>query len=169
MTIVLVKYPSRVRTMAEPLFIRRDVFQEAENLLKQYANKTVLPELGFGTDLDIEEKKDRVLIKGELPGIKKADLDISIKGDMLTLKGERKEEKEHKKEGLYSYSSSYGQYYRQMSLPAHVDGKKSSFRLTKGKLEIKLPKAEKASNRLIKIKAQAPKKRQLKTAAVKSK
>ncbi len=167
MAILVRTYPVHSFAVMEPLYIGRDAFEESEELMHNYLDQAALPDLGISDNVSIEEKKDRIVIKGSLEGFRKSDLDIRVKGDILTLKGERKEEKEHEKDGLYSYTSSYGSYLREVHLPAHVDGKKSSFKLAKGKLEIKLPKTAKASSRQIKIKAQAPKKRQLKTAATK--
>ena len=169
MAIILRRYPVRAIAVVEPFYTRRDILNETEDLLTEYLSKPDLLEFSFGNDLTIEEKKDKLIVKGELPGFKKGDMDISVKGDTLTVKGERKEEKELKEEGVYSYRSSYGSYYRELTLPSHIDGKSGSFKLTKGKLEIKLPGAAKASQRQIKIKAQAPKKKQVKAGTAKSK
>ncbi len=164
MTMVVYRYPVRTLSVEEPLFIRRAVVREAEELLSRISGPLLSQPL-FNGGLNVEEKKDRVVVKGEMPGFKKSDLDITVEGDRLTVKGERKEQKENRENGVYTFSSSFGSYHREMALPAHVDGKNGSFKLTRGKLEIKLPKAEKASRRQIKIKAQAPRKRQIKARA----
>ncbi len=102
---------------------------------------------------DIYEEKDQLVMKTELPGIDKKDLDVSLEGDRLTIKAEKKEEV---KEGANHYTREryYGRYFRSVKLPYPVKGDKISATFENGILELKLPKAEEVKSKKIEIKAQ---------------
>jgi len=115
----------------------------------------------FGTEqslvphTDMYEDKGKLVIKTELPGIDSKDLDVSLEGDRLTIKAEKKEEvKEdatHHTRELY-----YGKYYRSVTLPYPVKQDKITATLDNGILELKLPKAEEVEPKKIEVKAQLP-------------
>jgi HSP20 family protein len=115
---------------------------------------------------DIYEEKGQLVMKTELPGIDKKDLDISLEGDRLTIKAEKKEEV---KEDATHHTREryYGQYFRSITLPYPVNEGKISATLENGVLELKLPRAEEVKAKKIEIKAQIPegetKKRQRKS------
>jgi len=159
MTVLVKLSPIRTLRVVEPLYIRRSILDEAVELVDRAFSLPEFTDFGFTPDIDVEEKKDRLVVRGELPGVDKDGLNISIKGATLTIQAEKKEEEEKEERGYYSYHRSYGQYQRSIKLPSHVDGGKGTARLTNGKLEIKLPKAEKASRKRIEIKASTPRKR----------
>ena len=92
------------------------------------------------------------MIKAELPGIRKKDLDISLDGDVLTIKAEKKEKKEEKGTTHYTRERRFGQYIRYMTLPTYVDAEKVAATLKKDLLEIRLPKAEKPESKRIEVK-----------------
>ena len=104
--------------------------------------------------LDMFEENDELVIKAEMPGIRKKDLDISLDGDVLTLKAEKKEEKEEGEKGTTHYTRErrFGQYVRSILLPTRVDAEKVAATLKKGLLEIRLPKAEGPESKKIEIK-----------------
>jgi len=79
--------------------------------------------------------------KAELPGMKEEDIDISVVGDTLTIKGERKAETEVKDEDYYCCERSYGTFTRSIGLPSTVDAKKIEASFEGGVLEVSLPKA----------------------------
>lgn len=101
-------------------------------------------EAGLSPRIDMFEEENEVVVKAELPGIAKKDLDIKLDGDTLTIKAEKKDEKEEGEEGITHYyrERRFGQYVRRMILPARVDAEKVTASFKKGLLEIKLPKAE---------------------------
>src|SRR3989338_5693710 len=74
----------------------------------------------FEPEIDVVEKKDTILVKADLPGIKKEDLEIKVEGRTLTLKGERKEEKEIKEKNYRASERFYGAFMRMIELPANV-------------------------------------------------
>jgi HSP20 family protein len=94
----------------------------------------------FMPKMDIFEKDDKYVVKAEMPGIKPEDVDISIIGDLLTLKGEKKEESETKEEEYYRREMSYGSFVRSIRLPSSVNVDKVSASCEDGILEITLPK-----------------------------
>jgi HSP20 family protein len=90
--------------------------------------------------MDIFEKEDKFVVKAELPGIKAEDIDISVTGDMLTIKAEKKSESEVKEENYYRREASYGSFARSIRLPSSVNVDKITASCEDGVLEIDLPK-----------------------------
>jgi len=103
--------------------------------------------------IDVAEEENEILVRAELPGCKPEDIDISVHGDVLTISGEKKLEKEESKDHYYHRESSYGAFRRQLSLPAEVDAKKVEAQYKDGVLAITLPKAE--TSKAIKVKVKA--------------
>jgi HSP20 family protein len=92
--------------------------------------------------VDMIDKKSELLVKAELPGMDRKDIHISITGDLLTIKGERKAEKETKEEDYYCCESSYGSFSRAVSLPVGVETDKITAEYKNGILEVHLPKTK---------------------------
>ena len=111
-------------------------------------------ETGMTLKMDMFEEEGELVIKAEMPGISKKDLDITLEDDVLTIKAEKKEEKEEGEKGTKHYTRErrFGQYVRYMTLPTLVDAENISATLKKGLLEIRLPKAEKPEPKQIEIK-----------------
>jgi len=103
--------------------------------------------------VDIAEEKDRILITAELPGFKEDQIEIQSENGMLTLRGERKFEKEHDGKSYHRVERSYGQFVRSFSLPNNVDREKIKADFSNGLLRIELPKREDAKPRTIRITA----------------
>ena len=100
---------------------------------------------------DIYEEKGKLVMKTELPGIDKKDLDISLEGDRLTIKAERK--KEVKEDATHHIRERYhGQYYRSVTLPYPVKEDDITANFDNGVLELRLPKAEEVKAKKIEIK-----------------
>lgn len=100
---------------------------------------------------DIYETKGEIVVKAEIPGIKKEDLKVSLQDNRLTLSGERKFEEETKRENYHRIERSYGAFARSFTLPASVDAKKISAEFKDGVLEVKLPKREEAKPQEVNI------------------
>jgi len=90
--------------------------------------------------VEMFEKEDKFVIKVELPGMKAEDIDISVVGDTLTMKGERKSEAEVKEEDYYTCERLYGRCSRTIALPATADAEKIEASFEDGVLEVTLPK-----------------------------
>ncbi len=97
---------------------------------------------GWDPDVDIVEDKDKVLVTVDLPGIEKDDIKVSVEENILTIKGERKAEKEEKDKNYHRVERVYGSFCRSFSLPSKVDGQKIKASYKNGVLSIDLPKAE---------------------------
>jgi HSP20 family protein len=108
--------------------------------------------------VDIAEEKDRLLITAELPGFKENEIEIQTENGMLTLRGERKFEKESDGKSYHRVERAYGQFVRSFSLPNNVDREKIKATFTNGLLRLELPKREDAKPRTIKITAGSEKK-----------
>ena len=100
---------------------------------------------------DMYETKDDVLVTLELPGVREKDVHVSITGDMLTVKGERRFESDVKDEGYYRLERVYGKFERSVSLPIPVQADKVKATYRDGVLEIRLPKVEEVKPKEIKI------------------
>jgi HSP20 family protein len=102
--------------------------------------------------LDVYDEKDTLVVKVELPGMKKEDVEVSLAGETLTIKGEKKEDKEVKEDDYYRRERSYGSFLRTVDLPCEVksDEIKASFK--DGVLEIRMPKTEEAKKKSITVK-----------------
>jgi HSP20 family protein len=111
---------------------------------------------GFGFSLsprmDMYEEEKEVIVKAELPGIRKKDMDIRLDGDVLTIKAEKKEEKETKEDTYHARERRFGRYVRHITLPARIDAEKVTATLKKGLLVVKMPKAEDSEAKQIEIK-----------------
>ena len=92
--------------------------------------------------VDLVDTRDTLQVKVELPGVKKEDVEITLKDDLLTIKGEKKDEKEEKSENRYYVERSYGSFSRVLTLPSNVKADQVKAVFTDGVLEITLPKAE---------------------------
>lgn len=100
---------------------------------------------------DIYENKDNYVLKVELPGISKEDVNIEFENGILTINGERKEEKEVKEENLHRVERCYGTFSRSFRLPKNVNDKKINAKMKDGILELNVPKAEEVKAKAIPI------------------
>ena len=111
----------------------------------------------FLPPVEVIDKKDKVVIRAEVPGMKLEDFDISVEGDVLTVKGERKTESEVKDEDYYSCEISYGKFSRSITLPTKVQADKVDATYDNGMLEIALPKSSEVKPKRITVKAKETK------------
>jgi HSP20 family protein len=101
--------------------------------------------------IDLSETNGDVQIKAELPGIKKEDINVDITGDMLTISGEKREEKEEEESGFFSKERYFGKFQRQVRLPAQVKSEEAKAVFKDGVLSILVPKKETSGKRRIEI------------------
>ena len=102
--------------------------------------------------VDLYGEKDNIVVKAELPGLEKDDIEVNLSGHRLTIKGEKKQEEEVKKEGYYGAERSYGSFLRTLELPTEVQTDKVKAAFKNGILEIRLPKTEEAMKKETKVK-----------------
>ena len=103
--------------------------------------------------IDVSETADKVEIKAEVPGIDPKEINITLTGDVLTIKGEKKSEREETKESYHLVERSYGSFSRSLTLPAAVEVEKIDARYEKGVLTVTCPKKEEVKPKAIEIKA----------------
>ena len=94
--------------------------------------------------IDMSEDEKAYKISAELPGIDAKDIDVSLSGDMLVLKGEKRQEKEEKDKNYHFSERAYGSFQRAFDLPASVDRNRVAADFSKGVLTITLPKTAEA-------------------------
>ena len=131
-----------------PVFRPFRLLEEVEEMARSAFDADMTPKT------DMFEEDGHLVVKAEMPGISKKDLDICLENDILTIKAEKKEEKKEGEKGTTNYTRErrFGQYVRYMSLPTRVDAENITATLKKGLLEIKMPKAEEPKAKQIEIK-----------------
>jgi HSP20 family protein len=104
--------------------------------------------------VDLFEEKDDIVVKAELPGIEKEQIEVNVTDHHLTIKGEKKKEEEIKEKDYYRCERSYGSFLRTLELPREVkaDNVKATFK--NGVLEVRLPKTEEAKAKESKVKVE---------------
>jgi HSP20 family protein len=102
--------------------------------------------------VDVSETPEQVTVKAELPGLDPKEIDISLTGNILTLKGEKKSAREEKKENYHVVERSYGSFSRSLALPAAVNADKIEARFDQGVLTVTCPKKEPVKPKAIEIK-----------------
>jgi HSP20 family protein len=107
---------------------------------------------GGGVLLDMYQTPNDVVVKASLPGVKPEEVDISITGDILTIRGEHKEEKEVKDKDYLMKELRYGSFSRSIVIPVSVESGKAEAVFENGILTLTLPKAEEVKPKQIKIK-----------------
>lgn len=139
-------------------------FREMEEMQQRFDEifgKPVLPpvwrrlpaEMAWAPAVEVLDKDDKLVIRAELPGVKQEDMEVSIEGDTLMIKGEKKVEKETKEENYYRSERAYGSFYRSIALPSTVNASKIAADYEDGVLEVTLPKAAEAKPKKIAVKA----------------
>ncbi|MBN1843138.1 MAG: Hsp20/alpha crystallin family protein [Deltaproteobacteria bacterium] len=129
--------------------------READRLWNRFLGGRPFPRIfseEWAPSADISETQDNLVIKADLPGLEAKDVDVSVSGDILTIKGEKKKEEEEKGEHFYHCERYCGSFQRSFRLPVDVQSDKIEATFDKGVLKITLPKAEEAKKKKIEIK-----------------
>jgi HSP20 family protein len=146
------RYVERRPVYWRPLFGLRGLQNEMNRMFSDFFEETSETELSQLTpSLDVTDGKDDIKVHMELPGIAKEDLEISLKDDLLTIRGEKKAAKEEKEENRYYVERSYGSFSRTVNLPAKVKADQVKASYKDGVLEIRLPKAEEDKVREVQV------------------
>jgi HSP20 family protein len=140
----------------DPVRDLSSIQDKMNQLFEDTFTRTKGREEGLGTGMwtpavDIYETNDAVTVKAELPGLAREQVGIEIKDGLLTLRGERKVEKEVKEENYHRIERAYGTFQRSFSLPSTIDQEKISAALKDGVLELTLPKREQAKPKQITV------------------
>ena len=129
--------------------------REMDDIVNRFFGETPLARrvgVEWAPRVDVSESKDNFIVKAELPGLEAKDINVSIAGNILTIKGEKRKEEEEKDEHHYYAERYYGSFERFFQLPATVKGDKIEAAFDKGILKITLPKVEEAKKKEIEIK-----------------
>lgn len=140
---------------------RRDPFidivtarDSMDRMLDGYFGRSAFSFEGYGVvDLDMYQTDDDIVIEASLPGVKPDDINISVAGEVLTIKGEIKEEKETKNVDYHIKERRYGSFTRSINLPTQVVADKAQADFNNGILKLMLPKAEEVKPKTITVKA----------------
>jgi HSP20 family protein len=107
--------------------------------------------LEFNPLVDVAETADAIMLKAEVPGLDAKDIELKIEGDTLSLRGEKKIEKEEKGKSFHRVERTFGSFVRAFRLPTEVKADAVKAVCRNGVLEVTLPKAEAAKAREVKI------------------
>jgi len=112
-------------------------------------------ERGWAPAVDVAEDENQFVISAELPGLEAGDVEVSITGDTVTIKGEKKRETEEKGKNFQRVERAFGAFSRAIQLPAEVKGEKVAASFKNGVLSVVLPKAEGERKRKIEVKVES--------------
>lgn len=101
--------------------------------------------------VDISETDSAYMVKGEIPGVKKEDVRVTVQNGMLTIQGERKQEKEEKGKRWHRVECSYGSFVRSFRVPDDADESKIKADFKDGLINVTIPKSEKAKTKAINV------------------
>jgi HSP20 family protein len=109
---------------------------------------------GLMPSMDVTETDKEIEITAELPGLEEKDVQINVADNLLTIRGEKKAEKEEKDKNYRLIERSYGSFERAVALPPGVDASKVKAKMTKGVLKVEIPKPAAAKSQQVKITAE---------------
>lgn len=144
--------------------VRWDPFRELEDMsyrLNRMFNRPSLPQANgketmivadWAPSVDVSETEGEYQIKAEIPDVKKEDVKVTLEDGVLTIQGERKQEKEEKGKKYHRIERSYGSFVRSFTLPDLVDEEKVKAEFRDGVLNLQLPKSEKVKPKSIEVK-----------------
>jgi len=112
-----------------------------------------MEERDWAPAIEIFEKEDKFVVKAEVPGIKAEDIDVSVVGYTLTIRGEKKAETAVKEEDYYCCERSYGSFHRSIALPSNADANKIEANYEEGVLKVSLPKVPEVKPKKVTVSA----------------
>lgn len=145
------------RESDHPFALLRKEFDDLfDNFFRSFDMQPFEGRIGaFSPKVDVTENEKEFRVSAELPGMEDKDIDVSLQNDMLTIRGEKKEEKEEKGKDYYRMERSFGSFSRSIPLPVEVETDKVDAKFKKGVLTITLPKTAKAVSETKKIAVKA--------------
>jgi len=134
--------------------IRRQMDRMWDSLFEWGPHLKSEDERGWLPALDLTENPNELIVQAEIPGLDPKDVDISLSDKTLTIREEKKQEREEKEENFHLIERSFGSFVRSIQLPAEVKSEKISASYKNGILKIVLPKSEQAKKKEVKIKVE---------------
>lgn len=141
----------RWRPVGGLLGIRDEVNRLFSEFLSTTPGTKDLLEGAWSPSVDVSETEKEIVVSAELAGINQEDVKVDVQNNVLTLSGEKKQEKEFKDESYHRVERSYGAFRRSVTLPAQVDVAKTKATYKNGVLKVTLPKSETAQPRQITV------------------
>ena len=129
--------------------MREDMERLFDSMLSRYPRERV--QAVWAPSIDVEETNDAVIIRAELPGMKREDIKVTVAEDTVTISGERKYESDRKDRTFHRIERAYGSFQRAIALPVSVQGDKAEASYRAGVLELTMPKADRVKAREITI------------------
>ena len=138
-----------------------DPFREMEDVFDRYTRAIGWPRRGsqeimaagdWAPRVDIAETDNEFIIKAEIPGVKKEDVKVTVDSGVLSIRGERKQEKEEKDKKFHRVERYYGSFTRSFTMPDNVDETKIEASFKDGMLNLRIPKTEAAKPKAIEVK-----------------
>jgi HSP20 family protein len=137
-------------------------FERMEDMMEDFFKRPFgrsfwsgMPRISEGVEpspsVDIFEKGDDVIVKSDMPGMTKEDIEVNLTDDSITLSGERKKEEKVEEKNFYRLERSYGSFRRTFALPSEVRSDKAKASFKDGVLEVRIPKSESAKQKEKKI------------------
>ena len=141
----------------EPFRDLTSLRERMDRLFDEFGGRGWPAEEGLSTGVwnpavDVYETKDSLVLKADLPDVSKDDVSLAVEGNVLTIHGERKKEKEVKEKDYYRMERSYGAFSRSFTLPSSVNSEKIEAVFSGGVLTITLPKKEESKPKQIQVK-----------------
>ena len=138
-------------------------FERMEDMMEDFFGRSFgrpnwpgMPRISEGIEtspsVDIYEKGDDIIVKSDMPGMTKEDIEVNLTDDTITLSGERRKEEKIEEKNCYRLERSYGSFKRTFSLPSEVQSDKAKASFKDGVLEVKIPRSELAKQKEKKIK-----------------
>jgi HSP20 family protein len=127
-----------------------DLNREMGRFLDRFGDEETLPG-NFRPDVDVVEKNGQLVVTADLPGMEEKDIEVTVHEGVLTVRGERCEEKEETEKGFHRKERVFGKFVRQFSLPRGADAEKVKAVFKKGVLEISIPLKEIPQEKKIEI------------------
>jgi len=139
---------------AREMISLRDVMDRlvGESFFRPWPSLGMFP-AGEGLAVDMYETNDAVVVEATVPGVKPEEIDVKVVGHVLTIKGERKEEKKEERPTYVYRERSLGSFHRSVTLPTEVDVDKATAEFEHGVLTLTLPKSETVKPKSIKVRA----------------
>jgi HSP20 family protein len=136
-----------VRRFSEEMDHLFEDFGLGRGMLTPMLNKAQLPQGPWSPQIEIFERSNQLVLRADLPGLTKDDVDVQIDSDGITIEGERKNENEEKGEGYYRSERTYGTFYRRIPMPEGAKAEDAKATFKNGVLEITMPASKREERR----------------------
>lgn len=143
--------------------VKWDPFREIEDMFDRYNRAVGWPRSGshelmttgdWSPRVDIVENDKEYVINAEIPEVKKEDVKVNVDNGVLSIQGEREQEKEEKGKKFHRVERAYGSFTRSFTLPDNADGTKTKARFKDGMLKLQIPKTKKVKSKSTEVKVQ---------------